>query len=350
MSPSSSNSSTKSKSSSHDLFGYLRSLPPSTLRTLYGNEQCGVYACRAILQHLPELARQFVLRLAVCGGTFPRKSVDLWTKNDAQGGGSENSAMKESKMSLIWMERLCVIEPLKRNSEEDEDMLDNDDSNSNSNGNELVVLTPEFNAGIKTSMTSLRSAPWPFVTPMQQASLKAKAAKVGLSTSKHKYPPPPTLMELERYTQRRWDSVLHYLVGSTSEGGEDVEDPPEAVVHFLERTGLMQEDPEWRRGGKAPLVITSRGYEFMLLDVHVQVWQFVLQYLKSLQMKFRNDKKAQEIQSEALLFLICLSYCRVGEAYPADALSKDAKILMKDFSKFGLIYLAFIPQELRSIW
>jgi len=43
-------------------------------------------------------------------------------------------------------------------------------------------------------------------------------------------------------------------------------------------------------------------------------------------------------------------FCRVGEAYPADALSKDAKILMKDFSKFGLIYLAFIPQELRSIW
>ena len=130
-------------------------------------------------------------------------------------------------------------------------------------------------------------------------------------------------MELERYTQRRWDSVLHYLVGSTSEGGEDIEDPPEAVVHFLEKTGLMQEDPEWRRGStkfgsKAPLVITSRGYEFMLLNVHVQVWQFVLQYLKSLLVSFKNKKKAQGIQSEALLFLICLSYCRVGEAYPAE--------------------------------
>ena len=136
---------------------------------------------------------------------------------------------------------------------------------------------------------------------------------------------PPNGNELETYTQKRWDSVLHFLVGSTDFG----EDPPVAVVHFLQRTGLMQKDSE------LGLVISSKGYEFMLQDVHVQVWLFILQYLSSLE----ANKRCEDIRNEALLFLICLSYCRVGSAYPASILSRDSLVLCKDFSQFGLVYI-----------
>jgi len=304
-------------------FGYLRSLPALSLRALYANRSSGMYACRAVLQHLPEPARQFVLRLAVSGGSFPQKKIDLWTKED-------------TKMALVWMEHLCVIEPWKRKIEEEEDLLKGgDDSKSQSGDDEDVKLTKEFHEGIQKLLTSLSSAPWPCV----KAEAAKSEAEGGEKSSKHIHPSPPTLVALERYTQRRWDSVLHFLVGSTSEGGEEVEYPPAAVVRFLEETGLMQEDPDWKKSGggkgKAPLVITNRGYEFMLLDTHVQVWQFVLQYLKS---------KAEEIQSEALLFFIGLSYCRVGEAYPAHALSKGAQTLMKTFSNFGLLYLTKVGE------
>ena len=104
----------------------------------------------------------------------------------------------------------------------------------------------------------------------------------------------------------------------------------------------MQEDPDWSATDnsegydEAPLVITSRGYEFMLQDVRVQVWQFILQYFQSLE----NHKRCDEIRSEALLFLICLSFCRVGEAYSAAGLSAIGQTLMKDFSQFGLLYVA----------
>ena len=93
-----------------------------------------------------------------------------------------------------------------------------------------------------------------------------------------KYPnQAPTPTQLETFTQKRWDSVLHYLVGTDD---SNYEDPPEAIQHFLQETGLMQEDPDYRGKHVAPLIISSKGYEFMLQDVIVQVWQFILKYIK----------------------------------------------------------------------
>ena len=39
-------------------------------------------------------------------------------------------------------------------------------------------------------------------------------------------------MELEEFTRRRWNGVLHFLAGSDDDGAED---PPQAVVGFLEQ-------------------------------------------------------------------------------------------------------------------
>ena len=254
------------------------------------------------------------------------------------------AAKRESKDALERMEALCVIEPLGKRRAEEEDEADENGEEGGSEVAEgkLLKLTEEFHKGMQKSLTCLQSAPWPAIGSDQATQLKVEALKKekaeGKPSKADKYPPPPTPDELETYTQRRWDSVLHFLVGSSP---SDVEDPPAAVVHFLERTGLMQDDPDWRpRYGEkqAPLVITSRGYEFMLQDVHVQVWQFVLQYFKSL----GSHRKRNEIRAEALLFLIGLSFCRVGRAYPAGALTKDARILMRDFSQFGLIYVCKI--------
>jgi transcription initiation factor TFIIH subunit 4 len=53
----------------------------------------------------------------------------------------------------------------------------------------------------------------------------------------------------------------------------------------------------------------------------------------------QGHKKHQELLQEALLFLICLSYCRLGDAYAASSLSKDGRGLMKDLALFGLLYV-----------
>jgi transcription initiation factor TFIIH subunit 4 len=167
---------------------------------------------------------------------------------------------------------------------------------------------------------------------------------------------------LEHYTQSQWDAVLHFLVGTEAEAP-----PPPAVVHFLLQTQLMQADPEYVTSKSksttsssatpddtddAPLVITQQGYDFMLSDTSQQVWQFVVQYLKSLQ---THPTKARELRHEALLLLVCLTYSQVGQAYLLSSLSKDARIMLKDLSQFGLLYLQTIkvigpPQTKHSIF
>ena len=320
-----------------DLFQYLSGLPPSSLRRLYAApDPGGPSASRAVLQRLPELGGQFVLRLASCGGEFPLSLVRLWSTG-ARG-------RKEADAALRRMERLGIIEPLAPGAlggRRGSDVIDMDLDEAEAEGKKkeddaaVVRLTPEYRVAIQASLTSLKSAPWDAVP---REVLVAAAGNDAVQSSSSSSSSPPTANELETYTQRRWDSVLHFLVGSAP---DDVEDPPSAVVRFLEQTGLMQDDPDWSAGSsegfdEAPLVITSRGYEFMLQDVRVQVWQFVLQYFQSLE----NHKRCEEIRSEALLFLICLSFCRVGEAYPASALSAIGQTLMKDFSQFGLLYVA----------
>lgn len=71
----------------------------------------------------------------------------------------------------------------------------------------------------------------------------------------------------------------------------------------------------------------------MLQDSADQVWHFCWQYLQTLQ----QQKKATELLQEAMLFLISLSFAKVGQAYSESSLSKRGRGLMKDLSLFGLL-------------
>ncbi len=325
---------------SQDIFTYLQSLPPSSLMQLYGDVSYGPFVCKAILQHLPDSARQLILRLVFCGAevTYPVQEIlTLWTKPDSHHQSSILS-------SLLWMERMQVVEFVDQNqnaAERQQDLIIAEEKKEESTvANKSVKVKTQFFHGVKLSITSLNSTPCVELTPAEQKSHYRARLEKHKETGKKLPAPPPTLSELEMYTQSRWDSVLHYLVGS------DYESPPAVVVHFLEKTGLMQEDTEFKNSSTSdappPLVITSKGYEFMLQDVHVQLWSFIVEYLATLE----SHPKCNEIRKEALLFLICLSYCRVGSAYPASSLSEYGKILMKDFSQFGLLFVYKLSSSL----
>jgi hypothetical protein len=253
----------------------------------------------------------------------------LWTKPDVH---NQNVLLS----SLLWMEQMQVVEFIDQNTnvvESQQDLAAEEKKEPTNTANKSVRVKPQFYLGVKQSLTSLNSTPWVEIPPLEQTSHYKARLERHKETGKKLPAPPPTMAELEMYTQTRWDSVLHYLVGS------DYESPPAVVVHFLEKTALMQEDPEYKKSSTSdsppPLVITSKGYEFMLQDVHVQLWSFIVEYLATLE----SHPKCNEIRQEALLFLLCLSYCRVGSAYPASSLTDFGKILMKDFSQFGLLYV-----------
>jgi len=308
-----------------DLFSYLETLPKASLLSIY-EETRGDFASKTVLQKLPELARQFVIRLSVCGGSFPFSQIISWTS-------SRNK--RDVRIALMKMQSLGVIDSVRRQERSEEDYNSKEIPRNFVDANDIdpdcqIKLTSQFYIAIRKSLTSLSPSPYNAITAAEYEQMRRNEGK-----SQAKYPNEiPSATELETYTQTRWDAVLHFLVGTND---KDIEDPPGKIMTFVEETGLMQKDPKGQ-----DLIITSKGYEFMLQEVCVQVWQFILKYIEHL----KTQKNHEELRKEALLFLICLSYCKVGRGYRAMELSKPMRGIMKEFALFGLLYLCKIGGSL----
>lgn len=371
----------ESLSTSTSLYEYLERLPLSTLRSLYAlPAPRGPIVCASVLRStcLTELARQFALRLVACGGSFAVSSIlEGWVPRSAR-------CQREALLALKRLEIMGMVEPqlglagrrrlvgntADNDEEEDEDDDDGDGSRLTKLMGKDVQLTPEFLDSMKLYLSTSSSSPWPIITREQIIAAAAKKNEggdtIGDQTTEIEHKPsrdPPIRQELEKYTQSSWDSVLHFLVGSDdttttdecgggNDGGErpSIGEPSEAMVQFLTRIGLMQVDPDYtgRDKSRAPLVITSKGYEFMLRDTNAQVWQFVLQYLNSLAQHHHHHEKKDAIRIDALSYLICLGSTRVGDGYHISTVVKNnkaARQIMKDFGRFGLVFFCRVADK-----
>jgi len=276
----------------------LSSIPRPMLLQMYGDDERGLFVCVAVMRVMPAVTRQFAVRLLGCGGAFEKKIMKLWTKNGD----------------------LSYLDPLYRWG-----VILPDDGGGD------VVMTPEFFKSWSKTLTNIGAIPWEALTVEQ---LEAAA------NANNEVYKPVTPEDLERYQLAEWDVIMHFLVGTPN-----YQDPPGPVVNFVLQTGLVQLDPEFQGPDEdAPYVIASKGYEFMLLDTHQQVWHFVSQYLEML----KGRDRGVELLREALFFLICLSSSRVGEAYPAASLSKDCRVMLKPFSMFGLLKIQGFGKSSKS--
>ncbi|KAL7515188.1 hypothetical protein ACHAXN_012523 [Cyclotella atomus] len=340
--------------SSNSLFEYLENLPPRALKLIYAlPAPRGPLVAAAVLRSssLTDLARQIALRLVACGGTFKIQTiVESWIHRHGS---------RDAFVALRRLECMGILMPLGLATRPGEEGTDIDDEGNEAKRAKLMemdaCLTDQFKTAMAAYLITSCSSPWPLITREQIEEYKKngdiKKQQDGEKESKPSRDP-PTLKELESYTQSSWDSVLHFLVGSDeNDRGEGIKEPDEAMVGFLTQIGLMQSDPDYKGkdNSRAPLVITSKGYEFMLRDSNAQVWQFVLQYLNAL----AHHEQKDQIRVEALSILICLGSCRVGEGYHMSVLgSKYARVVIKDFGRFGLLFgcriagkNAFYPTE-----
>ncbi|KAL3809404.1 hypothetical protein ACHAXA_007004 [Cyclostephanos tholiformis] len=358
-------------STSSSLFEYLERLPPHALRSLYAlPPPRGPIVVASVLRssRLTELSRQVALRLVACGGSFGVGGIlGGWIR-----GGTGRAARRDGLLALSRLEAMGILERTLGLSRRDDGVGvgGNDDAGEENMDEEErrrrlmekdARLTPEFAESMKLYLSTSSSSPWPIITREQIDARHGitTTANDGTRPSRE----PPTRRELEAYAQSSWDSVLHFLVGSDDsdrrEGNNDelgnngsdrnnaiIEEPSDAMVQFLTRIGLMQEDPDYagKDLNRAPLVITSKGYEFMLRDINAQVWQFVLQYMNSLS----HHEMRDAIRVDALSFLICLGSTRVGEGYHISVLgkSKEARQVMKDFGRFGLVFICRVAGKL----
>ncbi|GLE04608.1 hypothetical protein PINS_up013578 [Pythium insidiosum] len=284
-----------------DVFEFLETLPSDTLDVLYED----AWVCQAVFQSLPPLAQQFVMRLLTWDGPVALSTLEEWIHPLAISGPSAADAAAMAASSPTSPTASGQQAPRK--------------------------MPPEFHHALQR-LTKLRvlwqPTPSSFQLPFRfQRQLRLALSSLGGSPWERGVDQDPTEdefspLELERFSRSRWDAVLHFMVGSTA-----VAEPPQSVVDILLRTRLMRQSPETRA-----LHITDTGYEFMLKDVHVQLWIFLLEYIRTL------DRAGALQQDDILRFLMQLSYCKTNAAYPVAALTPTQKLLLGDFTNFGLLY------------
>jgi transcription initiation factor TFIIH subunit 4 len=76
------------------------------------------------------------------------------------------------------------------------------------------------------------------------------------------------------------------------------------------------------------LLITAKGYEYMLKDYYQQIWEYVINRLF-------NSESYEDCMS--LLFL--LSYTEFGRPYTTDILNKTQKLMLFELSQVGIVYI-----------
>ncbi len=170
----------------------------------------------------------------------------------------------------------------------------------------LIMLNPHFQHSLRQCIVQPEIVPW-----RDDPKFSLKPDKTC-----------PTRERIEGEMHRKWESVLHFLVGSDPNETK-VPYPPESVILFMKRAGLMVETDDHNS-----LVISDRGYEFMLMDIRTQAWMFVLTLLL----------EQPTVRHELLTFLFMLSNCNVAEDYPLGALTNAQLNMAKDFLNLGLLH------------
>ncbi|CAM9406818.1 unnamed protein product [Chrysoparadoxa australica] len=229
------------------------------------------YTCKATLQSLPQLAKQYVMRLLCLTDGIGKDVVQSWVLDDYK---------RVHKASLRRLRKLQILVP--HESEKGK-----------------LRLNPPFRENLQYALVHADKQPW-----RDNVNIKP------LKPDKH----PPSLQRIEQDMHSKWERVLYLLVGSDP-AQTGVPDPPDSVIDFISQAGLMKRD---KRG---QLSITDLGYEFMLKDIHEQAWMFVLTLIKA----YSNDPLARD---ELLAFLFQLSYTKVSLQpssfhHPAQAIPEE---------------------------
>ncbi|VDD80187.1 unnamed protein product [Mesocestoides corti] len=262
----------KAADSSKCIFDYLKTLDANDLDELYGHPP----TCLIVFRELRELSKHLILRLLFLEQTIPKSIVSGWVSKGSQ--ELLNQACTDLSDLRVWHSI---------------------DSNS---ARGSWRLNKKFQESMKVSL---------FGGGNQLLS------DFG-STTAEKHPKDADF--LENYASERWDSILHFMVGSdNAEVGTCVRD-------VLLLSGLMK-----RGGPDFSMGITQRGFQFLLMDRSSQVLRFMLHYFDYL-------KESRMNLIESLQFVFQLSFLSIGKSYPISMLSTAKQEILQHMRELGLAY------------
>lgn len=131
---------------------------------------------------------------------------------------------------------------------------------------------------------------------------------------------------LDQYSMSRWNCLLHYMVDSNASRGTEIEGISDDAVRIILHANLMNRNEQ-----DGSTVLTSHGFQFLLMDTQSQVWHFMLQYLNTCEHRGLS-------LVECLSMLFQLSFSTLGRDYSSDGLSENMLTFLQHLREFGLVY------------
>ncbi|OON20862.1 Transcription factor tfb2 [Opisthorchis viverrini] len=254
------------------IFEYIRNVDILLLDELFSHPP----TCLVIFRELPELAKHFVARLLFVEQPIPKSIVSGWVEKGSQ--ALLQDACRALSDLRIWH---SVDGNVARGA---------------------WCLSKKYQESLRISLFG---------------GGKSLLGDLG-STTVDKYS--KDVGFLETYAAERWDSLLHFMVGSeSSEVGSVVQD-------VLLLSNLM-------KGGTpdTPVGITKHGFHFLLMSRPDQVRLFLLHYFDYL-------KETKKNLVAALQFVFQLSFLSPEKSYPVDALTAPQQEVLQQMRELGLAY------------
>lgn len=120
--------------------------------------------------------------------------------------------------------------------------------------------------------------------------------------------------------------MLHYMVDSNASKGSEIEGISADAVRIILHANLMKRNEQ-----DGSSILTSQGFQFLLMDTQSQVWHFMLQYLNTCEQRGLS-------LVECLSMLFQLSFSTLGRDYNSEGLSENMLTFLQHLREFGLVY------------
>ncbi|KAI1177082.1 transcription factor Tfb2 [Nemania sp. FL0916] len=274
----------------NSLSEYLEQLPGTTFRRLYQQPSTAFAIFRRML---PNLAKTIVMAILYMPEPFLLTDLEIWIKA---------SAKREKDQAISILRSFHIVQR---------------------DASPAIALTPNFRNSMRLVLEG-----------------GGDTNSFGVP-SKEPVPADINLAFLDRYAQKKWDDILHFVVNSvgfSGSGDRSSNGPKQSVKDLMIRGHLVE-----RRGGGG-INITQAGFTFLLQEANAQVWTLLLLWLESADAvasaKGTDEALREGLDSvDMLAFFFLLASLELGRAYNTNALTEARRNMLPNLVDFGLVYV-----------
>jgi transcription initiation factor TFIIH subunit 4 len=251
---------------------FIVSLSPASIDSLYAD----FWTCQAVFRSLPQLAKQYVLRLVLFAQPVAVSTISSWILPSFK---AQHDAALKRLVSL----RIVVVTRIHG------------------------APCAEVSAGFRTQMHRALCR-----------SDEALSAWVPVEETRARSPDPAAL---EAFSKQCWEKILLFIVGTDEHIAASG-----MMTDVLVATGLVQIEEAFTR-------ISSKGFQFLLSDMFSQLWSLLVAYINL------QQTSSPVMLKEILSVLFQLSFLTPGAAYPLAPLRPEQRSILSALSEFGLVMM-----------